>query len=203
MIHDVVKSTFTNIFNTNAWGDMESVSGSCSTEFGTRDLRKKFQSVLKRYGIEMLLDLPCGDFNWMRHIDMEGIRYIGGDIVSDLILHHRRNYSSPVRQFHEMDLITTKLPQSDMIFCRDCFVHLSEDLIKLSLVNIKKSNSTYLMSTTFPDIKETSKGSVGGWRPINLCDKVFGLPNPLELIEDDRRANYGRKCLGIWYIGDL
>ena len=28
-----------------------------------------------------MLDVPCGDFRWMAHVDLSGIIYIGGDII--------------------------------------------------------------------------------------------------------------------------
>ncbi len=198
-----VQSAFTGIYKTNHWGSPESVSGPGSTVSRTTGLRNSLQDVLKRYGIESMLDLPCGDFNWMKHVNLSGIRYMGADIVKELVMRNQQLYSSKMVQFQELDVVASKLPKVDLIFCRDVLVHLSDDMVKAAIENIKRSNSTYLMTTTFPDIKNSVKGSVGGWRPVNLCDSKFGLKKPDELIIEGSANKYGKKAMGIWYIGDL
>lgn len=198
-----VQSKFTNIYKTNAWGSRESVSGPGSTLNDTLPLRGKLQDLLKRYGVESLLDLPCGDFNWMRHMNLDGIYYIGGDIVRELVLSNRATYGSKSREFHEIDLVSSRLPKVDMIFCRDALVHLPDEMVKQSIENIKRSGSTWLVATTFPNIELSAKGALGGWRPVNLCDEKFGLPHPEELLIEKSHSSYGRKCMGVWYIGDL
>ena len=35
--------------------------------------------------ITSVLDIPCGDFNWMQKVDLSNIEYIGADIVEELI----------------------------------------------------------------------------------------------------------------------
>jgi hypothetical protein len=45
--------------------------------------------VLHDLGAQSLLDAGCGDFNWMRTVDLPGIKYIGVDVVSDLIERNR------------------------------------------------------------------------------------------------------------------
>lgn len=37
--------------------------------------------MLKKYSIKSILDIPCGDFSWMKKIELDGIEYIGADIV--------------------------------------------------------------------------------------------------------------------------
>ena len=32
-----------------------------------------------------MLDIPCGDFYWMKEVDLKDIEYIGADIVDELI----------------------------------------------------------------------------------------------------------------------
>lgn len=203
MNHSRVRSIFTGIYNTNHWGCLETISGPGSTIARTSKLRGEFQDILFNHGIESLMDLGCGDFNWMRGINLRGIRYFGCDIVLELVECNHHKYASETVHFTELDMLSSKLPKLDMIFCRDVLVHLSNDLILASLRNIKASGSTYLMATTYPDVKETVKSDVGGWRPVNLCDEKFGLPTPMKLVVEGSAPSFGRKCMGVWYIGDL
>jgi len=74
--------------------------------------------------ISSLLDLPCGDFNWMRHTDLPGIDYTGIDIVQPLIERQSGMYTQPGRRFLRLDISAILCPD-DLILCRDGFVHLS------------------------------------------------------------------------------
>ena len=76
---------FTEIFKRNFWGDRESVSGSGSNQEQTRVIVREIPRVLKEVGARTLLDLPCGDFNWMQRVDLSGVSYTGGEIVQDLV----------------------------------------------------------------------------------------------------------------------
>jgi len=198
-----IRAAFTTIYNTNHWESHESISGPGSTVNRTSGLRDSLEDVLRRYGVEYLLDLPCGDFNWMKHVNLSGVNYLGGDIVRELVKGNSQKYSSDFVAFEEMDLVSGELPKVDMIFCRDALVHLPDDMVLTALSNIKRSDSTYLMTTTFPDVEKSPKGSLGGWRPINLEDSKFGLSKPEEYIIEESLPSCGRKAMGIWCIGSM
>jgi hypothetical protein len=47
---------------------------------------------LKTLNVQVFLDVPCGDFNWMKHVTLpHGTRYIGGDIVASLVHDSQKN----------------------------------------------------------------------------------------------------------------
>jgi hypothetical protein len=56
-------------------------------------------TLLRQFEIHSLLDLPCGDFNWMQHVDLQGIKYTGGDIVEALVARIRHNTAMPSAAF--------------------------------------------------------------------------------------------------------
>jgi len=76
---------FTQIYRSNAWLDTESKSGPGSTVSRTRLLRPRLTELVRNLGIRSLLDVPCGDFNWMRLTDLPSVEYIGADIVPEII----------------------------------------------------------------------------------------------------------------------
>ena len=71
---------FRHIYETNHWDEIESVSGPGSTLEETNPIRKRLRKMLSELEARTLLDLPCGDFHWMQHVDLSGINYIGGDL---------------------------------------------------------------------------------------------------------------------------
>lgn len=196
---------FSRYYRRNTWGDRESASGKGSNLEVTEALRAALPCLLSELGVTSLLDVPCGDFNWMSHVDLEGIDYIGGDIVPELVAANRK-YEGPGRHFQVINLIETPLPKVEMIFTRDCLVHLSHADALRALRNIKASGATYLMATTFPGTQENSDILTGQWRPLNLRNAPFGFPEPTHMIDERFMGKAGRhsdKSMGVWVVTDL
>jgi hypothetical protein len=42
------------------------------------------------------------------------------------------------------------LPKADLLMCRDCFIHLSDDMIALAIANILRSDIKYLLCAPMP-----------------------------------------------------
>jgi hypothetical protein len=76
--------TFASIFRTQRWGATETVSGPGSTLRATEYVRSILPKLFAWLEVEVLLDIPCGDFHWMRHVALPPV-YIGGDIVPELV----------------------------------------------------------------------------------------------------------------------
>ena len=101
-----------------------------------------------------MLDLPCGDFKWMNTINLQVTKYMGADIVLELIESNRQKYENKNRKFQVLDIIEDPLPQADLLLCRDCFVHLSNKNILKALANIRKCRIKYLLTSTFTACEE-------------------------------------------------
>ena len=76
-----LRERFERIYSTKLWSDPETRSGVGSTLDSTRVVRVELPKAVRELGARVLLDVPCGDFTWMAHVDLSGIEYIGGDIV--------------------------------------------------------------------------------------------------------------------------
>lgn len=197
-----LEATFTNIFKQNSWKSEESVSGTGSTKKQTRAVRAMIPGVLGALNIRSVLDIPCGDYSWWPLMDLEGIEYIGADIVPDLIKTNRINH--PGVDFRVLDITGEEpLPKVDLIFCRDCLGHLSNWNIERSMTNFRLSGAKYLMTTTFYDSKwQNLDINDGEWRPINLINS-FGLKRPTIILDEEMQDKYGRftdKSLGVWEL---
>lgn len=118
-------------------GFFQSKSGSGSTVDNTVVLRTTLQKVFIAYNIKSMLDIPCGDFNWMQLMDLSGISYQGADIVEPLVKHVSSMY--PGYTFSVLDIVNDDLPKVDLVFTRDCLGHLSNANVLKALKNVKKS----------------------------------------------------------------
>jgi hypothetical protein len=196
---------FHDIFLHNGWSGDESVSGLGSSLVQTQVLIDTLPRLFRTYGVKTLLDIPCGDFHWMKQVDLREIDYLGADIVADVVTRNKRHEGGTVH-FQHLDLITGDLPKVDMIFCRDCLVHFSYRDLQGALANICKSGSTYLLTTTFPERARNKDIATGEWRPLNLGKAPFNFPPPLELINEKCTEAGGRftdKSMALWKIEDL
>ncbi|WP_126284853.1 class I SAM-dependent methyltransferase [Burkholderia stagnalis] len=206
---------FTRVYRENLWNGLESRSGQGSDQWFTKKLAEGLPDALRKLGVSRLLDLPCGDFNWMKSVDLTGVDYIGGDIVPDMIEVNNVNYGSPSRQFVVLDIATSMLPSADMIFVRDCFIHFSNELIFQALGNIARSDIRYLCLGTlsrrrYPpiqniDLERTEHGVDFQYRPIQFESPPYSFPEPILEIEDGAENSDVRwiSTMAVWEISSI
>jgi len=85
------KDVFNEIYEKNIWEDAESISGPGSTIENTINFYDALLRLVQNYKIRILLDVPCGDFNWMKELNLQLDNYIGMDVVDKLIQENARN----------------------------------------------------------------------------------------------------------------
>ena len=197
---------FTDIYRNNAFGGKDSVSGPGSDVDQTTVITSELPALFNALNISTILDIPCGDFYWMKSVDLNNIDYTGADIVKELIQNNSAKYARDGVRFQYLNLIKDKMPKVDLIFCRDCLVHFSFSDIGLALDNVCNSQSEYFLTTTFTGRKDNHDIVTGQWRPINLELFPFGLTKPLKIINEgctEGDGAYGDKALGLWRIADI
>lgn len=197
---------FTRFYKKNHWGSADSRSGPGSDLSQTRVLISTLPVIFREFNISSMLDIPCGDFFWMKEVDLKGIAYHGADIVAPLIDENKRLYHDKNLHFSKLNLLTDNLPPVSLIFCRDCLVHFSYKDIQTALRNMIQSNSEYLLTTTFDSRTQNSDIITGEWRPLNLQAPPFGFPAPLFLLDEQCTEGdgiYTDKKMGLWRISDL
>lgn len=201
------KEVFTEVYNSKHWRSSESISGAGSEMKQTQSLISDLNQLLKDLNIGSVLDIPCGDFNWMQRVDLSKIDYIGADIVDELIHRNIRRYSERENlTFKVLNLITDPLPKSDLIIVRDCLVHFSYIDMMNALQNIKLSGSKYLLTTTFTNHHLNQDIVTGDWRPLNLQEKPFHFPAPIVIINEnctEENGAYRDKSMALWEVSKL
>jgi glycosyltransferase involved in cell wall biosynthesis len=200
------EQVFERIFRDNASIGDESVSGPGSSLAQTGEIRHGLPHLLQSVKARSLLDAPCGDFNWMKHVELGVEQYIGIDIVPELVARNQRTFSGNKRRFIRANIIHDDLPRTDVIFCRDCLVHLSFHDIQHTLQNFKRSGATYVLTTSFPKLTANVDIVTGDWRPLNLQLKPFNFPMPLRMMVEgctEAGGRYADKSLALWRLSDV
>ncbi len=203
-----MKYKFTHIYHTHRFGGTLSASGQGSDLSRTEIIRQKIPILMKEMNVRVLLDCPCGDFYWLQYSKLNIEKYIGIDIVKEIITINRKKYGSKYREFEKLDIAKDALPRADMILCRDCLVHFSFKDISSTMNNFKRSGSQYILTTTFPERLSNLDINTGGWRTLNLQLPPFNFPKPIKLInekcdEANSAGLYSDKSLGLWRLEDI
>jgi hypothetical protein len=194
------QDVFQRIYAGNLWGDAESLSGGGSGTSATDAIRRELPHLFERWGIRSLLDAPCGDFHWMQHVVGALDRYVGVDIVPDLIAHNSSLYGTGTVSFKCADIAADRLPTADAVLCRDCFIHLPTRLIRRALANFHASGIRYLLLTNDRDVDSYHDIPVGSFRRVNFMRPPFSFPEPLAAISDGATDN---RQLCLWELTAL
>jgi hypothetical protein len=136
-----------------------------------------------------VVDLGCGDFSVGRELlsRTENMRYVGCDIVPELIQAHSANVKDPRVSFRELDIVTGDLPDGDICLVREVLQHLCNSdvarvlrkLAKYKDVYITEARPVTLEGPPNPD-KPSGPGvrwdwRIGRGRGIELDQPPFGL----------------------------
>ncbi len=187
----------------------ESFCGAGSYLANTREMRTFLEEVLKNYDIKSMIDVGCGDWNWMKLVDLDGIEYTGYDLDEEFIRQNREKY--PDHNFEVADALNTSWPAVDLILCRDVFIHLKNDDIQKLLDSFKRSGARYLVATSYDFLKmnadftdqqkqyrytRISRPS----RLVNLAIEPYGLGDPDVYIRENNSEACQNRIIGIWKL---
>ena len=203
------KKRFETIHRFSYWKspESESLSGAGSELQVTENIRRDLSNFLSNYQIKTILDAPCGDFYWMSKMNLDNLKYTGGDIVEKLIIDNNNNFKTDNINFINLDLTKSEIKYYDIIFTRDCLVHLNNKEIFEVIKNIKNSKSKFFASTIFEKNYNNNESTLNDfWRPINLKMPPFNFPKIFCLLNDSsqtiNKCDYYKK-IAVWKVEDL
>lgn len=183
---DDLPTKFSLIYRARWWDqEGESASGPGSTLAFTEDFRSAFEAFLTRQRIAKVFDAPCGDWNWMREVRLPpGTRYLGAEIVPELVDHLQRTYAGETVSFLQFDITADPFPQADLWLCRDCLIHLSNADVRKALNNFCASGVPYALISNYIGEGPNADIVSGDFRPLDLTREPFHLPQPEFIIND-------------------
>jgi hypothetical protein len=122
---------FRRVYDENRWGGLkgEFCSGSGSLERLAAAYGNAVRGFIRGHGIRTVVDVGCGDFTVGLHLQVEGVRYIGVDVVPGLIRRNRDLFASETISFECLDAVSQDPPPGDLCTIRQVLQHLSNDEI--------------------------------------------------------------------------
>jgi len=194
---------FIYYYEKNIWGNDESVSGRGSTLEYTKNLRESLDKLFIDYNIKSITDAPCGDFNWLKLVNLDNILYKGCDIVPHLIKKNQELYGANNIDFSILNIINEQIPKADLWICRDVLFHFSNNDIKLTIDNYLKSDVEFLLTTSYELTKKNRNIKTGEYRPLNLQIEPFLFPMPILKIDDSNYGEHPGRIMGLWAKKDI
>lgn len=176
----------------------------------TEHLRDELPKLWVRHGIRSVLDVACGDLNWMRHVDFTELtspeyprpfNYYGWDVDPELIVRAQARAAemrgNPHTWFECRNIVDTPFLNVDCILARHILIHLPNDYISDILQRMRTPTRShtggprYLLASNFPDdtndfIYEPARYAWIGYmeHPVNLEAEPFNLTGKIDAIEE-------------------
>jgi SAM-dependent methyltransferase len=195
---DTREEVFDRIFDQNLWQAKESRSGAGSSIKVTSLLRRSLSTIIGAYNVRTVVDVGCGDYNWMQHV-VGDLGYLGIDISPKVIEFCKDNHEDDTPRFVVYDPSRRGLIKwsPDLVIIRDVLVHLSNKEAGTILDAALSWRPRLLAITHFP-IDKNLETETPIWRPTAMNRPPFNLPDP-DLLLTDEVHKY--KCLGVWVRG--
>lgn len=101
---------------------------------------------IKINSIKSIIDLPCGDMQWMPNFLKEtSIQYLGIDYIDFIIKENKEKY--PNLTFNTLNILYPIhiIGETDLLFVKDLLQHFTENEIEIFFENIKYINHKLCM----------------------------------------------------------
>lgn len=189
-------------------------SGPGSSFAQTQGIRAVLPFLIESLDIRSIVDVPVGDFHYMRTIikphdsifRRRDVQYVGLDIVNPLVQALNCHYGEPGRiDFMTFDFSQQMLWPADLVIVRDVLIHFDVDRAQAVLKKLDQSGAKYLLTTYFPgNLNNESQPFVPGKgfrsvRRINLQAPPFSFPPPLIAIGHDGNPD-AHRVMGLWKL---
>jgi hypothetical protein len=130
--------------------------------------------------------MGCGDWQFSQHINWNGVKYKGFDIVESVIDSNKERYSSNSVSFHYYSGDSSDLPEADVLIVKDVLQHWSYESINKFILDLGKFKFVLIINCVDPAGELNNKSiEDGGFScldlrlpPFNLnLDKVYSFTN--------------------------
>lgn len=192
------EQVFSQVYERGIWGrDQQGngTSGKGSTQENAMEYIVFLNKFIKINNIKTIVEIGCGDWEVMRHVDLTGVDYVGFDVVPSMIQDNLAKYRTSNVNFALADCIHDPLPKADLLLCKDVLNHIPND----GVFKIIQKFTNYRHVLTTSDVEAATLSSnnwdidLGDWRSIDLAAWPFNLPGKKLLIYPSEYTYYHLK----------
>lgn len=161
------------------------VCGTGSTLKRTEKLRNWIPSLLEKYG-PIVNDAGCGDFHWMKEVNLRGVDYHGYDVVE---------YPTWDDRFSVLDITAEKMRPCGLIICRDVLIHIPKALV-IEALKLFRESGIYLLAPSYTDNENNAPDGFNN--KIDLAKPPFNLGEPRWMMDDEENGE--SRYMGLWKL---
>ena len=181
-------SIFDDIYINKEWGPGKIQGGSSgpgSNVIANKKYINYLNDFIKEKNIKSIVDIGCGDWQIMKNINLNNIKYYGYDASKNVINNNNNKFKKENIKFIYSDLdLKTNYPKADLLICKDVLQHLSYKNINKIISQFNKFKYLFIIddkndsgNTINKDIKD------GGYRKIDIRNPPFNIKNLSEPIQ--------------------
>jgi len=184
---------FTKIYNEKKWDLNKNNSDKFYSGLGSHEKKivdpyvKVVNEFIVKNNILSLVDAGCGDFNIGKQLVKFVKKYYAIDICNDLIKYNKNNFNFNNLEFFKKDISVDQMPCSDLILVRQVLQHLSNEMIKNFLNNIKNKYNFLILTEHYAEdiIKINDDKSTGPGLRFKSCIMLDKEPFNLTYIHKE------------------
>lgn len=168
--NEIIQRTFEIIYNEGRWGGG---SGPGSRPNVNIEYAAFISRFIERNNVRSVVDLGCGDWQFSRYINWEGISYLGVDVVPGLIQRNNQAFGSETVRFAVFPNLRD-LPPADLLLSKDVMQHWPNSLVAEALP-VLSAKFRYMLLTNDEEPAATLNQDIpiGGWRALDLRKPPF------------------------------
>ena len=164
---------FNTIYKQKIWAGGTSGSGSNPAILqGYMSFLEKF---IRDNKITSIADIGCGDWQYMRLVNLKGVTYTGYDVASPVIEANQQKFSAPNIDFVLYDGNFAEIKAADLAICKDVLQHLPNKNIFNFIENIKKFKYVLVANDIADNMTTNVDIPMGQCRPLDLRLPPFNI----------------------------
>jgi hypothetical protein len=125
--------------------------------------------------IRSILDIGCGDWQIMRHVDLSRKRYLGVDVAASVVDANAREFGRENIRFQVLNPYQDEIPDADLVIMKDVAQHLPTACVRKILERIAGRCRYALITNDFTERNVAPDIPIGGWRAVNVLAPPFNL----------------------------
>jgi hypothetical protein len=175
-----LKARFEKIYADDKW---TYGSGPGSLESINKPYIEFLESFIQNNKVDKIIDIGCGDFQFMRRVDMGQASYLGFDVATSIVKVNQTKFGNDRLKFCEMPDDFSQIPDCDIFILKDIMIHLDNKYCQ-KLINCIKSKSKYaiFVNNCTNIIEDYNKDiNSGDFRPVDVSLAPFNLHSAVVL----------------------
>lgn len=170
-------SFFDRHYAKGGWGASNFGSGPGSTVEHTKEYVKLINQILQEPSpIKRIVDIGCGDWEFMQHVNLTGKEYIGIDVSKLIVDRNTQKFSKPNVSFLNLNPVFDDIPDGDIFFMKDVLQHLPDNHVDTILKKLIKKKGWALITNDGTRENTPKQISTGRHRNLNVLLPPFNFP---------------------------